>query len=118
TRRSGPAARGRSALPSARGRGVLDDLRDQLVQVAVGLEDHLLAQRAVAGAQQVLDALQLLGAAERLGVRAQLLEQRRRHLPNRAPGAAAMVEQLRLDAMARRQPAVLVDHLPGLVDRL
>ena len=95
-----------------------DDLGHDLAQVVVGLVDDELARGAVAAVEQVLDPVELGGRAEVL---------RRARAGGRAGAARApssptrsldgQVDELAVEAVARGQPLVLVEHLPRVVAR-
>src|SRR3954468_16329742 len=78
TNRSGVPAIQTDNRPLLRSRG--DDLRHDLAEVVVGLVDDALAARPIAALQEVVDALELGGRAEVLGVRPQPVHQAPREL--------------------------------------
>src|SRR3954466_984355 len=87
------------------------DLPHDLVQVVVRLVHDLLARRAVAALDQVDDALQLGGRAEILRVLGEpVVDAPREHLGRHALEAGE-VDELAVEAVARSDPAVLVEHL-------
>src|SRR3954451_21167128 len=75
TNRSGPLAMGPIDSTVASGSRRFDNLGHDLAQVVVGLVDDDLALGAAALGQQILDAGEVAGGADLLGVLAQPVEQ-------------------------------------------
>src|SRR5215218_1631363 len=99
------------AKPFSIASGGADDLPQQFRPVVVRLVDDPLTGGSGALLEQVGDALELVGAAEVLGVLAQPVVQAPAELLGRDHPALGQVDELALEAMAGRQPLVLVEHL-------
>ena len=96
-------------------RGGRDDLRHDLVEVVVRLVDDDLARGAVAALEQVADAVEGVRRAEILRVRGQAIEQPAGQRLRADALVRGQVDDLALEAVARREPLVLVEHLPRVV---
>src|SRR3954453_21929848 len=112
-RRRRPAADGRGGRGiSHLATGALDDLGHQLAQVVVGLVDDELAVGAAAVLDEVLDRVELGRGAEVLRVVAQALDDPPREAARPDALRARKIDELPVDPVARREPLVLVEHLP------
>src|SRR3954447_3502021 len=90
---------------------LLDDLCHHFAEIVVGLVDDQLASAAVAAVEDVLDAVEVVGRAQLLGVRADPLQDPLRQLLGRHPCRLRQVDQLALEAVASSDELVLVEHL-------
>src|SRR3954451_936981 len=81
-------------------RRLLDDLVHDLAQVVVRLIDDELPRSAVAAVEQVLDAVELAGRAELLGVRPDPLEHAHRELAGGHALGLRKVDELLVEAVA------------------
>src|SRR5205823_5542641 len=86
-----------------------------LLEIAIGLVDELLAESAVAGSQKVAHAIEVLLAAQFARMRHESREQLLCHIAHPAQLAGLVVEQLRVQSLARGSPAVLIEDLRGRV---
>src|SRR5438045_6073080 len=103
-------------LRLARGRG--HDLGHDLAEVVVGFVDHDLARCAIAAIDQVLDALELGSRTEVFGMTTQPVHQALGQGARAHAVRVGQVDQLAVEAVAGRQPLVLVEHLPRVVGQV
>src|SRR4051794_35213619 len=91
--------------------GLFDDLGHDLAQVVVGLVDHQLPGAAVAVVQDVVDAVQIVGRPQVLGMLHHAAQNPPRQLLGRHARGLGQVDQLPLEPVAGGEELVLVEHL-------
>src|SRR4051794_24329679 len=109
TKRSGPLAMGPIDSTCGSGAGRFDDLGHDLAKVVVGLVDDDLTLGATALGQQILDAGEVVGGADLLGVLAQPAEQPMGQVLRGDAVAGRQVDELAPEPVTGGQPLVLVE---------
>src|SRR3954469_7959397 len=94
------------------------DLVHDLVEIVVRLVDDRLPVSAVALLQDVVDPGKLRLGSELLRVRAQTVEGAAGEVARRHAVVAREIDHLAVEPVARRHPAVLVEHLERVVAEL